>query len=1034
MYLHDQSKYENIDKSETSSNRYTMLKGNIYNLIKSNESVTGVIKKTKQLVKEQSEYSKFINSYNDLIIEPTFKLPELPTHPILKNIECISLSKIDFYKGYDYNQNILIKKKLNKHKSADLNDQNQLLQYSPFKNKRKILYNYNTKLKSSSVVAEHKFYSPLKKSKIHFSLKNKANSVIFSAFKINKHNSIETYNNFKSSVNSPTHEVDEKRNQKSKIKDHDLLEALNINKEAYVEYIDQGACNITKSLLLHSTEDDIIDKNSINLIQKLNEFNLSNKKKSSMILNNILNSSNSCYSSFIKKRFVNKDKSSIIGKLKNEPAINVKDSNMSVDKYKKLLNYIDEKVKYLSDNELENLTCVKEETIKINTNMRIKLESIKLSIKTYQFINDTKITKNNKINEKDKYFYNSQLPDDYKDLITYTSSNDIYLPFNLIPLIYCLTNDEFKFFISQIIDIENGISEEEETAVELNFFNIGNKKKEAQSQANSNNEPVDNNTNKKVKARLSAIRNSINFDDFPSNKLFSPEEVRLNLRNIKDYLKHDNTKLKLHNRLVELERNDSKSFFINEYRSPDKRKDLDLNSHESVIEKNDTIKFQNKIFNKDFKPFQVPTSNVLKISLISNNNLHEIDIIFPILQLFVDSQQGNKVFYKHFELEYCIDILMSNMENWADKCKIYLINLKGFRDNFRKIFSKEKDQKISVFNLENDNKDIQVNKHESQLHKSQSSAISISLINQYKSKSIIFPYKSNNVPKNLNTCLFKKGSNTNNRNSVLSNIQSDSFSDNEKINFELINLNKLVLVNNLENQDEFSFIFHKEKHFFYYCLSSYSVKYKSDDLESIIIFSLKHTQSLEKLKKFNLNNILYKLISVENISNSKIPKINTSHLDNVELLSKRIQSQQSPDKRKKSTYSYSLELFDPRLKYKFILKNNDDFIGKEEAGIIIPENLLKELTINNVNDWGFVIYHLYNYIELDNKAIVGNKMKFNFAAKIQNNRKKRIEKEEREKEEEAQKNKRVTLKASKSNIVNHLLSLRKSKISQSNVK
>ena len=76
----------------------------MFPILNSMTNTNSVLYKTKSLIKTGKMYNTFINEYNSIVIKPSYKLPDIHSYPLLKNLEYVSLCKYDYYKGFNTNQ------------------------------------------------------------------------------------------------------------------------------------------------------------------------------------------------------------------------------------------------------------------------------------------------------------------------------------------------------------------------------------------------------------------------------------------------------------------------------------------------------------------------------------------------------------------------------------------------------------------------------------------------------------------------------------------------------------------------------------------------------------------------------------------------------------------------------------------------------------------------------------------------------------------------------------------------------------------
>lgn len=956
---------------------------NYHKIYDENLKYTDTIKKTKQLIKERRKYKNYISSFNNLTIEPTFKLPDLPSFPILKNTESISLMKIDSYKGFDYNHTILMNKIVNKEKNINIPKE-----YSPFKNKK----SYNMSYYSlKSCLSNKKIDKKNENEVTQFSLLKQYKSPVRNIrFDINSNNEKNLNLNLNLNLHIKTKSIPS-LNLNSNIiienirmnSNDDIATLLNIDKEYYKE---TSLLNYDISKILYNfkseSESNLLNSSITNVYNRLKEYNIDCKSNSSIIFNTN-NTKNKTFSSLINKKLIYNSKC----KYNN----NKKDKlNLKYDLLYMFFTYITNKINYLSQNNLENLTCFKEDYFENDfqlgkSQVTIKIESIKILVSSFMFTNDYHHYNNFQYNKNtsDQEFINGKIPNNLKGILSFIGYDELLLPFDILPLIYSFSLEELKYFISQVLELK------QESMINTRHIKNNNNN-------NNNNNKKENQFNifhqdKKKGRRNSAIERN---EENTTEEIYF-ERVILNLSKVKCFLQHDNFKEKLEKRIW----NDNTN-----------KLNINFTSLSQLID-----------------------SNIIKISLITKFCIHELQIVLPNVQLRLEPFK--KVFYKYIEIERIIQMLMNQMENWSEDLKIYFLNNKQFRDEFRKVFSlskKEKDKekvnlidevtikrkiicknyfifslKKDIFNSSNSNS----NKTSSYLNLNSSLYIEKNTDN----KSKLNTYDSFNNHNHMNNDKYK---------------YSSQINSNTMTAYDFIDLNKFQIESKLDSKDEYYFIIVKSNHFLFYCLSSYSIKVKSNEMESIIFLSLRETQIIETIKTRNILSLMKKLIIFESTAEDSsilVPKLNRnvfnkglSYIKSMfKSISLREDSEIHREEVKSNEDNYKIEYNEPRFKYKFILIEKDGGINlKEEGGIIIHEHLMIELKEYSVDDWGFILYLLYDMIELDNKLIVGNKMKFNFAAKFQSVRKKRIEREQKEKEEEIKKKKRISIIANKLNIMN----------------
>lgn len=933
--MKDKSENNSISDKSSSSPKHL----EIYNLAQNSDPVNTVLQKTKRLISETKAFKAYINNYKEITIEPTFKLPEVNSYPIVKNKEFIPLSTIDFYKGFKKNYNEEFFHKIEANSPIKIR--------TPKSDSPNIIVHRvdnHTDIARANVLARAEISNRMDCS---FSKKRRNKSSVFdeklsvSGMKLRpikaSHCKSESMSFIKNNNDDSNFFVHKNNLHKMvNVEDHDLIKALNLNTETFIESIKSGLnlCRSTTNILRDDQTSHMMKKHN------LGEYNFEHKKKSTLVLTNLSNHGNTVYSKFVKKRFVNQTHKN--KDVYNQFKGNIKETyekTQAEHYFNNIIRYVDSRLAFMMNNDINNQTSYKE--CSLNHEMTMKLESVNLNIKTYQFICDLDESRREKF--CDEFSKSIPLPACYQDTIHFLKSKVIQLPFDLIPIIYCLCQKELKYFVSQILAINNS-RPESNTAKEEDpdIFGLNHKKQQKISEVGK----------RRVSSRIYNPQAFSHLKDIKEGQEdFKSDDLIINLEKVKIFLRNNNLQSKILKPSSKAK--NSQAFNL----------DLNADPKASPCYKDISV-FKDHEANPDFTPIIIPKNNKLEIPLITKSNLHIIEIEFPVLKLIINSQK--KVLQKSLELETCLDILKDNMSNWEEKCKIHLINTKTFRDTFRNIFS----YKASMS------------------HSQRASWIEFAptQLKQDCNKLEIL---------NERVC----SSNFISERSIQSQLKLDvAHEENQSTkHFEVISLNKLQLDRNEEFNEEFNFIVHKCQNFMFYTLSSYTIKYTSNEVESLFFLSIKHLRSLEKLRPYNLSNILYKFISVD--SEHKLPKINTFQLDNIDEVIKQL-TLDKESKKKKFELDYIIDYYPPKLKCKFIAKSSEVYETKEESSLIVNESILNELKQTDVSLWGFAMYTVYDCIDSDNKAIVGSRIKYNFGMKMNKDKKARLDQEQKLKEEE----------------------------------
>lgn len=347
----------------------TSIDERLFPIINNMNNTCTVLNKTKSLIKTGTKYKKFMKEYSNIIVKPSYKLPDIHSYPLLKNLEYVSLNKQDYYRSFN---------------TYDKENENYNLQELDFKfmlekliPKRKRLKTINRSTiennikndssRKVSVNADYcnnsRDYGNININNLHSNTNTNTNSMYNTKTNYNK---IKLLSNRKNTDKRSTFNLKRKKTYSNVDleykefyeKNHDLLVTMNIPTEVFFdEALTKGRVNNINNKKDHNNEktrntNTLYIDNISNKDDNKNNISSSNKQ-----INKLDNSSlNESFNSLNKYPHINKD---------NNLDDNIAKSKLPEKEYYSFIHY---KIKSLLSNYIENYTCYKEVNLEGNTN------------------------------------------------------------------------------------------------------------------------------------------------------------------------------------------------------------------------------------------------------------------------------------------------------------------------------------------------------------------------------------------------------------------------------------------------------------------------------------------------------------------------------------------------------------------------------------------------------------------------------------------------------------------------------------------
>ena len=379
------------------------------------------------------------------------------------------------------------------------------------------------------------------------------------------------------------------------------------------------------------------------------------------------------------------------------------------------------KLQQLSLLKIENFTCLKEIDIPGTSNIDLNFT---------EFISPKNINNfEEKLSNKDLNFSTLRL--ESARIKIYKMSNSILedketqyvvidqlIPFDLLPLIYCLNIIELKYFLSQIVSIryeKKDLKKDESEAskpIEKKEQKIQGYKKGLFSFAKKEEENVDYYLEEYIGLEYNRTLGFLNQNGLILNKLsnfietlpkqnVNEDDIIINENNSeveKDKNDEFNEINQIDNKLVKVNYNKFNSSLLDLKNIYDDRKEEIIKSNEEITkqipEKANKHKYNILKETDTFKPIDPPPSHNFHFDLITKKNVYKIDFTFPICKFYAHLKRI--YIKKDIDLLFCCQLLQTTFINWDIKVKLNLLSIKEYRDLLRNVFS--------TYNEQNDHK------------------------------------------------------------------------------------------------------------------------------------------------------------------------------------------------------------------------------------------------------------------------------------------------------------------------------------------